>query len=618
MKNLRIAFMLIAAICAAPFMILGQVSVNTDGTSPHASAMLDVKSTTKGLLIPRMSTAQRTTLGAIATAGLMVYDTDLNKFYYHNGSGWLEGSTGAYWTRSGSVLYNTNTTDNIGIGTSTPGYVAGAARYFTISTPGFGSNQIASLELKGAAVNTYNPVTRIDFISHGTTGTIYNVARIETRITNALYEGELLFYTSGVSFAERMRIDRNGYVGIGTAAPGRTLEVFGGSSPLRLSSSGLGVGMEFLSSTATDWGIMTWGNNLRFVTSTDNFASTADEYFFDQNEFTPWTNGTKTVGSSAKRFGKIYSVDGDFSGTVGIGTTAPARTLEVKSTDFRAARISSTTAGAGIELVGTAATDWALTNWNSALYIETSEDDFATRSTAYFLTKTYLRPWTDNTANLGLSTFKWSTVYGVNANFTGTASIGTQTYMGNLHVHEGTGNLASIYITPSTTVSGDSSKIFMGEDAIAYYGMYWLYDGSSNNMQLFGKSGSTIYGPHFSVNRNTGNAAFGSTFATGYKLSVSGKIICEELRVNLVASWPDYVFKKDYSLLPVEQLGSYVEENGHLPNVPAAAEIEKTGFDVGNMQKIMMEKIEELSLYIIEQQKQIKELKEQVNELQNK
>ena len=107
--------------------------------------------------------------------------------------------------------------------------------------------------------------------------------------------------------------------------------------------------------------------------------------------------------------------------------------------------------------------------------------------------------------------------------------------------------------------------------------------------------------------------AIGSTFATGYKLSVSGKIICTELRVNLVADWPDYVFKKDYKLLPVEKLGAYIQENGHLPNIPPAEEINKSGLDVGEMQKRMMEKIEELSLYIVEQQKQIQALKEQLN-----
>ena len=73
------------------------------------------------------------------------------------------------------------------------------------------------------------------------------------------------------------------------------------------------------------------------------------------------------------------------------------------------------------------------------------------------------------------------------------------------------------------------------------------------------------------------------------------------------------MFKKDYKLLPVEKLGAYIQENGHLPNIPPAEEINKSGLDVGEMQKRMMEKIEELSLYIVEQQKQIQALKEQLN-----
>jgi len=185
MKKLTLFVSLVVAYCFMTNVLQAQVAINTDGTPPHTSAMLEVKSTSKGLLIPRLNTTQRTTLGGIATAGLMVYDYTLNKFYFHNGSGWVEASTGNLWSRTGSITYTTNLSDNVGIGTSSPGYVAGATRYLSISTPALsGVNQTASLELKGAAYNTYNPVNRIDFLS----GT-YNIARIETRITNSLAEG---------------------------------------------------------------------------------------------------------------------------------------------------------------------------------------------------------------------------------------------------------------------------------------------------------------------------------------------------------------------------------------------------------------------------------------------
>jgi hypothetical protein len=80
-------------ICAAVFVqslsAIAQVSINNDNAAPHASAMLDVKSTNKGMLVPRMTTAQRNNIAAPAT-GLLVFDSDLNRFYFFNGTNWGE------------------------------------------------------------------------------------------------------------------------------------------------------------------------------------------------------------------------------------------------------------------------------------------------------------------------------------------------------------------------------------------------------------------------------------------------------------------------------------------------------------------------------------------------
>jgi hypothetical protein len=85
--------------------------------------------------------------------------------------------------------------------------------------------------------------------------------------------------------------------------------------------------------------------------------------------------------------------------------------------------------------------------------------------------------------------------------------------------------------------------------------------------------------------------------------------MCEELRVQLRANWPDYVFNNNYKLLPLAELKKFIQQNNHLPNIPKASVIEKEGIEVGDMQKKMMEKIEELTLYILDLQKQVDELK---------
>lgn len=105
-----------------------------------------------------------------------------------------------------------------------------------------------------------------------------------------------------------------------------------------------------------------------------------------------------------------------------------------------------------------------------------------------------------------------------------------------------------------------------------------------------------------------GNVAIGGTFATGYRFSVDGKIACEEVLVDLSGDWPDYVFQSDYKLKTLEEVEKHIDRNGHLPGVPSAKEVESNGIQVGEMNKILMEKIEELTLYILQQEKRIKAL----------
>jgi hypothetical protein len=113
-----------------------------------------------------------------------------------------------------------------------------------------------------------------------------------------------------------------------------------------------------------------------------------------------------------------------------------------------------------------------------------------------------------------------------------------------------------------------------------------------------------------------GNAVFlgavriGSTVTPGgYKLAVDGKAICTELLVRLVPNWPDYVFNNQYKLRGLNEVEDFIKKNNHLPGIPSAKEVESNGVNVGEMQKLQMEKIEELTLYIIELKKEIEKLK---------
>jgi len=416
MKNFTRSLFVVVVLISSTKMANSQVSVNTDGTAPHVSAMLEVKSTSKGFLLPRLTTLQRNALGATATEGLVVYDTDLNKLFFHDGISWAESGVGNYWLKSGGNVYPSSTSD---------------------------------------------------------------------------------------------------YVGIGLINPVKPLEVRGTWQTVRFSSTSLGAGLELVGASAVNWSVNTWFDDLYLLSSDDVFATKTDQYKFSTTDFSPLVNNTKGLGVSSRRWSNIYSISGNFTGTL----------------------------------------------------------------------------------------------LGADARFTGNVGVGTTAPVGKLHVHDAASQNAKVFISPMAASIEDSSMLFLSEGFDCQTGMYWMYDGIGNQMELWGKSFGTPEGPHILVGRDNGNVAIGSTLASGYKLSVSGKIICTELRVNQIIDWPDYVFQKDYKLMPVAQLGSFIKENGHLPNIPPAAEISKSGLELGDMQRRMMEKIEELSLYIIDQQKQIDDLK---------
>ncbi|MDT8411010.1 MAG: hypothetical protein RQ875_00995 [Vicingaceae bacterium] len=74
--------------------------------------------------------------------------------------------------------------------------------------------------------------------------------------------------------------------------------------------------------------------------------------------------------------------------------------------------------------------------------------------------------------------------------------------------------------------------------------------------------------------------------------------------------FPDYVFESTYKLMPLNELEKYIKTNKHLPKMPTAKEVEKNGADIGEINRLLVEKIEELTLYILEQDKRIKKLEE--------
>lgn len=86
---------------------------------------------------------------------------------------------------------------------------------------------------------------------------------------------------------------------------------------------------------------------------------------------------------------------------------------------------------------------------------------------------------------------------------------------------------------------------------------------------------------------------------------MNGSAIATSMTVKLNANWPDFVFAKTYGLRPLSEVENYIKANAHLPEVPSAAQVAQEGINLGEMDATLLKKIEELTLYLIEQNKKL-------------
>ena len=120
---------------------------------------------------------------------------------------------------------------------------------------------------------------------------------------------------------------------------------------------------------------------------------------------------------------------------------------------------------------------------------------------------------------------------------------------------------------------------------------------------------------------STGQILLGEKQPTGYvfkgnrTLNVIGGMLIDSVRVTPLADWADYVFSNDYKLRPLKEVEEFINTNKHLPNIPSAAEVSKNGINLAEMNTKLLEKVEELTLYLLQQQKQLDEQKQQIEEL---
>ncbi len=156
------------------------------------------------------------------------------------------------------------------------------------------------------------------------------------------------------------------------------------------------------------------------------------------------------------------------------------------------------------------------------------------------------------------------------------------------------------------TGNAGSSQIIMGKQGSAGVNNPAIITAANGNL-FFGGGNSWISSTggtkdYTMILTDSGNVGIGTTTPGVHKLAVNGTVRAKEVVVD--TGWSDFVFEEGYFLRPLEEVESHIQEHGHLPDVPSAATVESEGLPMGQAQKIMMQKIEELTLYMIDLKKE--------------
>ena len=152
-----------------------------------------------------------------------------------------------------------------------------------------------------------------------------------------------------------------------------------------------------------------------------------------------------------------------------------------------------------------------------------------------------------------------------------------------------------------------------------------MESGGVSNLDFYGRTWGTsdlAYGlPNFKhvMRLNVdGSVGIGTKNTYGYKLAVKGSMAASEIKVLEVSSWADFVFAEEYQLKSLPDLETFIKENKHLPDIPSEKQVKEEGIFVGEMNAKLLQKIEELTLYVIELNKTVESQQNRISELESK
>jgi cytoskeletal protein CcmA (bactofilin family) len=391
----------------------------------------------------------------------------------------------------------------------------------------------------------------------------------------------------------------NGNVGIGITTPGEKLEVSG-----NVKASGDFTGRNLQVEEGSFSTNVNIAQNLTVAGTSDFSGKVTGKNLAISSHLQ-----TNSLAATNTTVGEMLSVGGNtlISGNTGLGVAAPAERLEVEGN----VKVSNTIYTTSLESVQLSMENGNISNNLTVGGNAAVGGNFGvgvTAPTEKFEVAGNIKASGDligNTLQAGQGNFQAGlqvkedlSVKGV-SDFSGKVTTRDLTVLNTLDLKNGLslgGSLGIGIAVPQATlhVAGDGN--FEGNVTAV---KLIVQDLEVKNLDLGAQEGGQM-----SFDKDLlvkGSLGIGTEKVSGYTLSVKGKIrSSDDIRVYPDTEWADYVFEEDYSLPTINEVASYISENKHLPEMPSAAEVEKEGIQLGEMDAKLLRKIEELTLYIIQ------------------
>jgi hypothetical protein len=543
---------------------------------------------------------------------------------------------------------------NVGIGTQTPAYkldVNGTIGATSLQVKGgaYVANETGAPRIAiGGPGGEYGSIGfGFNYVNGG--GATYSIADWASKLT--FDTGGFSFGSAGVgnvgspvSFNPLMKVLNNGNVGIGTVAPTGKLHIVHGGT-----SNGTNPAIQIESTTAANFGATVFKNDYgdegmvgitgsaysngirgaRATILTNNTPGGIVVNSDNPNASIVFGTGGSAVANERMR---IYN-----NGNVGIGTATPAYKLDVAGT------INATSILVNGAPISGGASQW-LTNGTAINY---PTGNVSIGSTPINSTGLFQLNYSANAgfsgaliknSNGGNVSYAELTMYNDIDKF-GQLFFTGSNYSAHPAIKPNAAGILSVGSGGISFLAGDvAAPITFGTsninrmiiDPVGNVGIGTATPNAAYKLDVAGTinatsilvNGAPISGGTASqwatngsnISYATGNVGIGTT-SPNQKLTVNGTIYGKEVKVDLAVPGPDYVFEKEYDLMSLEDTKAYIDANKHLPEVPSAKEMEKNGVQLGEMNMLLLKKVEELTLYSIEQNKKLNEQQELIQGL---